>query len=203
MTFNLGRRLGLGLSLTLGLAFCSLLDACRIEPAPFERTPPGGPTSGPRFFARTAAGEVQPLSLRNLAVRVTTQPGTVRSHLSLEIAGPPTGEKLEAVLRLAIPPGAAVTGAVLWVDGHPMTGAFVERERARAVYRSIVARRRDPALVTWDGPGGSPSRSSPSTVASRAGWSWSGSSPPRSPVASFSTAPPPSPRAPGSWDARR
>ena len=56
-------------------------------------------------------------------------------------------------MRLAVPQGAAVTGAILWVNGRPMNGAFVQRDRARQIYRSIVDRRRDPALVTWDGPG--------------------------------------------------
>jgi len=153
MTFKIGRRLGVGLGLTLALSFTSLLDACRIEPPPIARAPVAGAEGGPRFFVRTAGGEERPLTLRQLSVQVTTKPGTVRSHLAMEIAGPPATEKAEAIVRLAIPRGAAVTGAVLWVDGHPMNGAFVERERAREVYRSIVARRRDPALVTWDGPG--------------------------------------------------
>src|SRR4029079_19127516 len=59
----------------------------------------------------------------------------------------------EALIRLPVPRGAAVTDAVLWVNGKPMRGAFVERQRATSIYRSIVTRRRDPALVTWDGPG--------------------------------------------------
>ena len=42
---------------------------------------------------------------------------------------------------------------VLWVNDKPMRGAFVERQRAQNIYTSIVTRRRDPALVTWDGPG--------------------------------------------------
>ena len=52
-----------------------------------------------------------------------------------------------------MPRGAAVTDAVLWVNDKPMRGAFVERQRASDIYTSIVTRRRDPALVTWDGPG--------------------------------------------------
>jgi TonB family protein len=59
----------------------------------------------------------------------------------------------EAVIRLPVPRGAAVTDAVLWVNDKPMRGAFVERQRAADIYSSIVTRRRDPALVAWDGPG--------------------------------------------------
>src|SRR4029077_17255779 len=66
----------------------------------------------------------------------------------------PPGEGVEPFMRFAVPRGAAVTVAILGVNGRPMNGAFVERDRARAIYRSIVERRRDPALVTWDGPGG-------------------------------------------------
>jgi hypothetical protein len=60
---------------------------------------------------------------------------------------------MEAIVRLAIPRGAAVTDAALWIDGQPRAATFVERERARTAYESVVERRRDPALVTWDGAG--------------------------------------------------
>jgi hypothetical protein len=116
-------------------------------------TPRAGETSaGGRFFARTDTGEERPLALRTLRVRAATRPGTVRSHLVMEIAGP-RDARVEAVMRLLLPRGAAVTGAVLWVDGRPMNGVLVDRGRAEKVYRAIVAQRRDPALVTWDGPG--------------------------------------------------
>ena len=136
-----------------------LLGACRIDAPP----PPPEPTrsndrlaptatSGGQFFCRTDRGETRDLVLRKLAVSVTTKPGTLRTHLTMELAGP-VRERVEAVMRLAIPRGAAVTGAILWVNGRPMNSAFVQRDRARQIYRSIVDRRRDPALVTWDGPG--------------------------------------------------
>ena len=136
-----------------------LLGACRIDaPPPPPQTTPSKDrlarttTSGGQFFCRTDRGETRDLVLRKLAVSVTTKPGTLRTHLTMELAGP-ARERVEAVMRLAIPRGAAVTGAILWVNGRPMNGAFVERDRARQIYQSIVDRRRDPALVTWDGPG--------------------------------------------------
>jgi hypothetical protein len=138
-----------------------LLGACQLEAPPPPPSPAqGGPasnetpdgTSGGRFFSRTDGGQVRELVLRKFAVGVTTRPGTVRSHLTMDVAGP-TGERVEAVMRLAVPRGAAVTSAILWVNGRPMNGAFVQRDRAREIYRSIVERRRDPALVAWDGPG--------------------------------------------------
>src|SRR4051794_19545639 len=71
-----------------------------------------------RFLARDTAGVEHELVLRKLAVDVTTLPGTVRSHVTLEVATAAAGLS-EAVFRLPVPPGAAVTGAVLWVNDKP------------------------------------------------------------------------------------
>jgi TonB family protein len=108
--------------------------------------------AGGRFFARGTAGDQRELKLQRFSVDVTPRPGTVLSHLGMEVSSPGDGQA-EAIIRLPVPHGAAVTDAVLWVNDKPMRGAFVERQRASAVYSSIVTRRRDPALVTWDGPG--------------------------------------------------
>ena len=146
----------------VGVSLAALVGACRVDsssPPPSPSAAPRGLSgavaragSGGRFTCRTDGGQERPLALRRFIVQVTTRPGTVRSHLTMEVAGP-AAERVEAVMRLAVPRGAAVTSAILWVNGRPMNGAFVERDRARAIYRSIVERRRDPALVTWDGPG--------------------------------------------------
>ena len=108
--------------------------------------------AGARFFARDTAGAEHELKLHKLTVDVTTRPGTVRSHLSMDVITANEGQS-EAIIRLPVPRGAAVTDAVLWVNDKPMRGAFVERQRANGIYTSIVTRRRDPALVAWDGPG--------------------------------------------------
>src|SRR4051812_16914774 len=109
---------------------------------------PAAEARGGRFFSRSAGGVDRGLLLRRFSAEVTTGPGTVRSRVTMEVAAP-TQEQVEAVIRLPVPRGAAVTVAVLWVNGRPMNGMFVERQRATDIYRSIVERRRDPALVTW------------------------------------------------------
>jgi TonB family protein len=119
-------------------------DKGRAAAAPVE--------TGGRFVARGTAGDEHELKLNKLAVEVGTSPGTVHSHLTMEVATAAEGQS-EALIRMPVPRGAAVTDAVLWVNDKPMRGAFVERQRAQNIYTSIVTRRRDPALVTWDGPG--------------------------------------------------
>src|SRR4051794_3289838 len=76
-----------------------------------------------RFLARGAGDVEHELELRKLTVDVTTQPGTVRSHVSMEVVTAAAGLS-EAMFRLPVPRGAAVTGAVLWVNDKPMRGAF-------------------------------------------------------------------------------
>jgi len=127
------------------------------EPAGKSKSKPRAPgdtpaETGGRFFARGAAGDAHELKLHKLAVDVSTSPGTVHSHLTMEVATAADGQS-EAMIRMPVPRGAAVTDAVLWVNDKPMRGAFVERQRAQNIYTSIVTRRRDPALVTWDSPG--------------------------------------------------
>jgi len=118
---------------------------------PSTKLPPA--EAGGRFFARgTDAGDVRELKLQKFAVDVSPGPATVRSHLSLEVACAGEGQS-EALIRLPVPRGAAITDAFLWVNDKPMRGAFVERQRAAAVYTTITTRRRDPALIAWDGPG--------------------------------------------------
>jgi len=138
--------------LTVALSVIWLVGCVDRPAAPSREDHEAKVRTGGRFFALTDGGEERPLALRRLKVSATVHPGTVRSRLEMEIAGPPVA-RVEAKLRLPLPRGAAVTRAVLWIDGRPTNGAFVERERAQGIYAAIVARRRDPAIVTWDAPG--------------------------------------------------
>lgn len=58
---------------------------------------------------------------------------------------------LEARAELALPPGAVVSRATLWINGEEREAAFGTRERTTAAYQKVVARRRDPLLVTTHG----------------------------------------------------
>jgi hypothetical protein len=75
----------------------------------------------------------------------------VRSRIRVGVKNPARDPR-EAVLRIPIPPGAAVTDAKLNVADEWMRGVFVERERAKQIYQSFVTVRRDPLLAVWSGP---------------------------------------------------
>jgi len=58
----------------------------------------------------------------------------------------------EARLELALPPGAVVSRATLWVNGEEREAAYGGRGEVRAAYQKIaVQQRRDPLLVTTKG----------------------------------------------------
>jgi vault protein inter-alpha-trypsin-like protein len=57
----------------------------------------------------------------------------------------------EARMTLALPPGAVVSRATLWVNGEEREAVFASRAAARAAYEAVVRARRDPLLVTTNG----------------------------------------------------
>jgi len=58
----------------------------------------------------------------------------------------------EARMTIALPPGAVVSGATLWVAGEPREAVFASRAAVRRAYEQIVrVEARDPLLVTTMG----------------------------------------------------
>lgn len=65
----------------------------------------------------------------------------------------PASHAIEAVYLRPIPKGAVARGLALIVDGKRMNGEILDAEKAAAVYREIVARMKDPALLEHVGDG--------------------------------------------------
>ncbi len=61
-------------------------------------------------------------------------------------------DQAEARARVALPPGAVVSRATLWIDGEAREAVFGGKGQTRAAYQNVVAARRDPLLVTLIGP---------------------------------------------------
>lgn len=58
----------------------------------------------------------------------------------------------EARAQILLPPGGVVSRLTLWVNGEEREAAFGGRSEVRAAYQQVVARRRDPVLVSYAGP---------------------------------------------------
>lgn len=59
----------------------------------------------------------------------------------------------EAQLDIALPAGAVVSRATLWVNGFPQEAAFSSTEAVTGAYTWITERHRDPLLITQKAPG--------------------------------------------------
>jgi hypothetical protein len=59
----------------------------------------------------------------------------------------------EARAEIALPAGAVVSRATLWINGEAREAAFGGRGQVRQAYESVVKANRDPLLVTTAGPG--------------------------------------------------
>ena len=57
----------------------------------------------------------------------------------------------EGRAEIALPPGAVVSRATLWIDGQEREAAFGGRSQVRAAYAEVVRQKRDPLLVTTAG----------------------------------------------------
>lgn len=58
----------------------------------------------------------------------------------------------EARTHISLPSGAVVSRLTLWVNGEEKDATFAARGKVQEAYQRVVSQRRDPVLVTTDGP---------------------------------------------------
>jgi len=98
-------------------------------------------------------GRIAGLSLASSRIDASMDADDAVAYLewTTEFSNKESWQPREARMALALPPGAVVTRATLWVDGEEREAAFASRSAVRAAYESVVTARRDPLLVTTDG----------------------------------------------------
>ncbi len=64
-----------------------------------------------------------------------------------------TGGMLEVEYFFPVPPGAAIDGMTLIVNGKEFKAKLLEAEKAREIYEGIVRKKKDPALLEYAGFG--------------------------------------------------
>lgn len=98
-------------------------------------------------------GRLRGLSLQESSLVGSLEPGSGLAYLEWTMEFRNDGkEPAEARAELALPAGAVVSRATLWVDGQEREAAYGGRGQVRQAYERVVARRRDPLLVTTSGP---------------------------------------------------
>ncbi len=63
----------------------------------------------------------------------------------------PTDFRLEGTYIFPVPAGAAISQFSMDIDGQPMKGEVLDREKAREIYENIVRQSLDPALLEYVG----------------------------------------------------
>lgn len=97
-----------------------------------------------------ASGKQAPLTIKSLSVKVDVVGRLARTEVT-EVFTNHGGRQTEGVYEFTLPAGASVSRLAMDVNGQMMEGELVERDRARQIYTHIVTRRRDPALLEWQG----------------------------------------------------
>ena len=107
--------------------------------------------------AASAAGLMAPTNsnLPNLEIRehhvdVVIEDGYAVTSIDQQFYNP-NAETLEAVYSFPIPEKASVGEFTYWIDGKPVTGEVLEKEKARQVYEQEKSQGRETALTEQDG----------------------------------------------------
>ena len=84
--------------------------------------------------------------------RVTTTINDQVATTSIDQAfSNPFGRQLEATYLFPLPEDAAISEFAMFMDGKRVTGAILEKDKARRTYEEIVRKMRDPALLEYVG----------------------------------------------------
>lgn len=91
-----------------------------------------------------------PLKVESLDVKVITVGRMARTEVT-QVFRNHTDQETEGTYSFMLPEGASLSRLAMDVEGKMVEGELVEREKARRIYENIVNRKKDPALLEWQG----------------------------------------------------
>lgn len=97
-----------------------------------------------------ATGNLPDLEIRQHHVNVMIEDGYAITSIEQEFYNPNTNA-MEAIYSFPVPEKASVGEFTYWIDGKPVTGEVLEKEKARDVYEQEKAQGRETALTEQDG----------------------------------------------------
>jgi len=97
-----------------------------------------------------AASNLPQLDLKEHHVNVVIEDGYAITGVEQVFANP-HGTDLEAIYSFPVPEKAAVGEFTYWIDGQPVTGEVLEKQRAREIYQQEKQAGNDAALTEQDG----------------------------------------------------
>jgi hypothetical protein len=144
------------LALVIAVAFGCAAQK-RSEPAPRVSPPsvaeaaaePFEPGGTGNLETRDNAGDSSQLRLGSVHVKALQRGDMAELEVTHTFQND-SDSVLEGTFRFPLPDAALLTGLSMMIDGRPMEGELVEREKARKVYEEIVDGMQDPALLEWE-----------------------------------------------------
>jgi hypothetical protein len=134
----------------------------RVTGFPYDSVPPPWDGTGWRFAREfrwdpdqggtQVGGRLEGLSLANSRIDASMDADDAVAYVewTTEFQNSSRSDR-EARMTVALPPGAVISRATLWVHGEEREAVFASRAEARAAYEAVVQRRRDPLLITTNG----------------------------------------------------
>ncbi|MHC5021270.1 MAG: VIT domain-containing protein, partial [Planctomycetota bacterium] len=95
-------------------------------------------------------GRNVPLTIGYHKVTVDIRDGIARTMVEQSFLNH-TSTVLEGVFYFPLPAGASVSSFGMWIGDELVEGDIVEKQRARAIYETILREKRDPGLLEWSG----------------------------------------------------
>ncbi|HEX5635761.1 MAG TPA: VIT domain-containing protein, partial [Gammaproteobacteria bacterium] len=96
-----------------------------------------------------ADGQTPALEIKTQAVDVVLEDGYATTKVE-QVFHNPNGRDLEAVYSFPVPQHGAVAEFTVWIDGKPVTGEVLEKQKARQVYEAEKAAGREAGLTEKD-----------------------------------------------------
>ncbi len=96
------------------------------------------------------SGNLPNLEIRQHHVEVTIEDGYAVTSVE-QVFHNPNDTELEAIYSFPVPEKASVGEFTYWIDGKPVTGEVLEKQRAREVYQKERDQGREAALTEQDG----------------------------------------------------
>lgn len=92
--------------------------------------------------------EYSAIELSDADIKVEVTNNLAKTRVVQEFFNP-NSRQLEADFYFPVPKNANVTDFVLYMNGKPVKGEVLEKEKAREIYEGIVRRMKDPGLIEW------------------------------------------------------
>lgn len=89
-----------------------------------------------------------PPTLQSIDVSGEIKNDVARTRIT-QVFHNPNPRPVEADFYFPVPDGADITDFVLYMNGKPVKGEVLDKDKAQEIYRDIVRKLRDPGLVEW------------------------------------------------------